>query len=243
LKKIFIKSILNKPGDTVFVTGEDYHHLARVLRVKPGEKFLIGATDNEFIGKITGIDKEKIEIVLEAFSSRINEKLPLVTLYFSVLKGDRNENIIQKCSEIGVSKFVPVVTKNCVVKIEEGRKSKVSRWKKIAEESAMQAGREKMPEVLDVNTFDKVDITSIPGCKIFGYIADSKKNIFEILKENEMEANFSVFIGPEGDFTEKEIDVLIKSGWKGVNVSPYIFKSDTASIFFSSLIFGYFWKA
>ena len=243
MKKIFIQTLDNIKGETVKVTGKDYSHLAKSLRVKVGDNFIIGNNSNqEFLGRIVNINKSHIDILLGNILERNTSSLPDVTLFFSILKGDKNESIIQKCSEIGVNKFVPVLAKNCIVKLDKGSLTKVERWKKIARESAMQSGRASVPEVHDIIPFEEVNTFKDNECRIFGYISKEAGDFFELIEMNKNKESFYLFVGPEGDFTQNEIKVLINNNWHGVNISPYIFKSDTASIFFVSLIFGYFWK-
>ena len=73
--------------------------------------------------------------------------------------------------------------------------------------------------------------------KFFGYISEKGKNLFDIIKKNKNLDYISLFIGPEGDFSNNEINLLEKNGWEGVYLSPYIFKSETAAIYLSSIIF------
>ncbi len=245
MKKIFIESYNNKTGDFVFIKGDDYYHLVKVYRVKIGEKFIIGDKyNNEYSGKVYKIEKDKLSIILEENIERKKEKKIFITLFFSILKGDKNEIIIQKCTEIGIDKFVPVKTKNSILQINN-KENKIIRWKKIARETAMQSGREKIPEINDIILFENIFNYSynINEKKIFGHILEEKeKNLFNFRNDNK-DLNFiSLFIGPEGDFDKNELILLKKNGWEGVNLSPYILKSETAAIFFSSIIFYYYNK-
>lgn len=240
MKKIFIESDNNKINDLVFIKGDDYHHLVKVFRVKTGEKFIIGdKNNNEYAGKVHKIEKDKLSIILEENTERRKEKRTFITLFFSILKGDKNEVIIQKCTEIGVDKFVPVKTKNCIIQVFD-QKNKLIRWKRIAKETSMQSGREKIPEINDVILFENIFNYSynIKENKLFGDIsAEKDKDLFKIITGNNDLRFVSLFIGPEGDFDKNEISLLKKNEWEGVNLSPYILKSETSAIFFSSIIF------
>jgi len=243
LKKIFLDSNNYKVGDSVFIKGNDYHHLSRVLRVKIDEKFIIGDTNNnEYYGKIKRIEKDKILIILEDIVKRNIEKKPIITLFFSLLKSDKNELIIQKCTEIGIDKFVPVKTKNCIPNIDNQSK-KILRWNKIIKEASMQSCREKIPVLNDVILFENIFNYSYNSKekKIFGYISEKGKNLFDFIRENNNLNYVSLFIGPEGDFEKDEINKLKENGWEGVSLSSYILKSETAAVYLSSIIlFSYF---
>ena len=78
--------------------------------------------NNEYSSKIIKIEKDKITVILEENFKRKIKNRPVITLFFSLLKGDKNEMIIQKCTEIGIDKFVPVKTKNSVPKIDNSNK-------------------------------------------------------------------------------------------------------------------------
>ena len=239
MKKIFIDINNCKIGDSVLVSGEDYHHLARVYRVKSGEKFIIGDNNNnEYYGEITKIDKYKISIIMKEYYRREIKKKPIVTLFFSLLKGDKNELIFQKCTEIGVDKFVPVKTKNSIPDIGN-LKNKIMRWKKIIKETSMQSCREKIPELNDVILFDNILNYSynINEKKFFGFISENANDLYNVIKKNKDPDFISLFIGPEGDFSKDETKLLVKNGWEGIYLSPFIFKSETAAIYLSSIVF------
>ena len=239
MKKIFIDINNCKIGDNIFVTGEDYHHLVKVYRVKLGEKFIIGDNhNNEYYGEIIKIDKNKTSIIMKEYYRRGIKKKPVVTLFFSLLKGDKNELIFQKCTEIGVDKFVPVKTKNSIPDINN-LKNKILRWKKIIKEASMQSCREKIPELNDVILFENIFNYSynINEKKFFGFISENANDLYNVIKVNNDLDYISLFIGPEGDFSKDEINLLFINGWEGVYLSPFIFKSETAAIYFCSKIF------
>jgi 16S rRNA (uracil1498-N3)-methyltransferase len=239
LKKLFINYDNCKIGDSVFITGDDYYHLAKVYRVKAGEQFIIGdISNNEYYGEVIKIGKDKISIIMKEYYKREIVKKPIITIFFSILKGDKNELLIQKCTEIGVDRFVPVKTKNSIPDIKN-MSNKISRWKKILKEASMQSCREKIPGLNDVILFENIFNYSYNTNekKFFGYISEEARNFFDVIKGNN-DLNFiSLFVGPEGDFSNDEMNLLKKNGWEGVYLSPYIFKSETAAIYFSSILF------
>ena len=239
MKKIFIDHNNCKIGDCVLITGNDYYHLVKAYRVKKKEGFIIGdKTNKEFYGEIEKIEKNKIRIIMKEYYKRDIKKRPIVTLFFSILKGDKNELIIQKCTEIGIDRFVPVKTKNSIPEINN-LNNKLLRWKKIIKEASMQAGREKIPDLNDVILFENIFNYSynINEKKFFGYISEKGKDLFNVIQVYK-DLNFiSLFVGPEGDLSKEEIILLEKNKWEGVYLSPYIFKSETAAIYLSSIIF------
>lgn len=236
MKKIFYDESINL-NDKVLIRGDDYHHLANVLRVKIGDSFVIGDVNGqEFIGSIIKINKNEIVFDIEKFFNRIIRQKKL-HLFFSILKGDKNEEIIKKGTEIGVDHFYPVITKNCMVKIKpEESFNKVNRWRIIAKEAATQSLREKIPNINKIIFFEDLNKYVIKGEKFFGDIK-SKKNLYQYLKRNPIkEDDIYIFIGPEGDYSEEEKEFLYNNNWIGFNLSNYILRSETAAIIFCANI-------
>jgi 16S rRNA (uracil1498-N3)-methyltransferase len=242
MKKIFLEDLNLVKGETVNVDGKNFHHLSNVLRVQKGEKFIIGGKDDlEFYGIITGISKKSIEFCLEEEYVRPDILIPESTLFFSILKGDKNEEIIKKCTEIGIDKFIPVASKNCIIKYDEvTAQKKMEKWLTVSKESSMQCGRHKAAEIFPITRFDNIENYAINSLKIFGNIAEDSKPLMTILKNHEKADKISIMIGPEGDFTRPEKDFLFKSGWIGAGLGPNILKSDTAAIYMCSSVFCFY---
>lgn len=241
MKKIFLNDTPLMKNSIIDVEGDDYHHLARVLRVKIGEKFIIGDYDgNEYDGEVKLIDKKTISFLLGESHKRDKSQLPDVNLYFSLLKGDKNEFIIRKCTEIGVNAFIPVVTKNCVVNFYGKENKKIIRWNDIVKEASMQSGRRNLPKIFDIILFDEINKYDIKGTKIFGNTQEKKIKLKDVINNNLNVKSYSILIGPEGDFTNNEIDQLLKWGWQGVNLLENILTSEIAALFMSSAIIAHY---
>jgi 16S rRNA (uracil1498-N3)-methyltransferase len=240
MKKLFVDNNILKKGDKVYIEGNDFHHLANVLRVNAGETFIIGdMKNNEFAGIVKEINKKNVVFELENVYEREKYNSPKVTLFFSLLKGDKNEYVVQKCSEIGVDAFVPVVTKNSIIKIDsENAIKKVEKLKSIARETSMQCGRYKIPEIFPITGFENIKKYDINNTlRVFGYISENAKTFYETLLDNKNIENIYIFVGPEGDFTSSESKYLLENNWKGVKLVQNILKSDTASVFMCSSVF------
>jgi len=245
LKKIFYEHSTLKKGDLIYIEDKDFHHLSNVLRVKKGDSFVIGDLENnEFIGVIENINKNQIVFSLKDYHYREEIKYPEITLFFSILKGDKNEDVIQKCTELGVSNFVPVITKNSIVKVDEDSASKkVQKWNVIARESSMQCGGKKIPKIQPILKFEDISTYGDTKLKIFGLIEKNKKTLLSVLKDYSDIDKIFLFVGPEGDFSHDEIEHLKKNNWIGTKFVSNVLKSDTASIFLCSSILFYYGRA
>jgi len=243
LKKIFLKNDLINSGSNVLIENEDYHHLSNVLRIKKNEKFVVqDRLNNEFNAKVIEINKKNIVMLVEEKFNRPKTNRPEIIILFSLLKGEKNEFLIQKCTELGVDKFIPVITHNTIVKLNDKKNNKLNRFKTVAKEASMQSLREKIPEICDIILFEEIKNYDINKNKYFGYLNDNSIKLIDVIGNIKNNDTLSFFVGPEGDFTEKEIKSLIEWNWKGINISEYILKSDTSAIFFASTIYAYFYR-
>lgn len=194
-------------GETVFISGDDARHLFS-HRPQPGEKILCSDGKNfSYSGKISQIKRDGLFIEIEN-KTPIEKRKTEITLFQAFLKGDKNEFIIQKTTELGIDRIVFFSSENCISKIDENKKSaKKERFEKIAKQAAMQCGRNILPVICDFIDFDRI----IPEAKerngIFFY-ENALKNgaplLSEYLHEKNIEQNFSFIVGPEGGFSEKE---------------------------------------
>ena len=244
MKKIFLISHLYNNGDYVYIdkNEDNYHHLVRVLRVRIGEKFIIGdKINNEFTSEIININNNQIVLFIKDNYIRKNN-IPDITIFFSILKGDKNDLLLEKCTEIGVVRFIPMITKNTVIKILDGENKKIDRWKKIVLEASMQSCSKIIPEIHSIEQFNQIKTYNSFKLKIYGCIKEKSKTLNNILTKIRQNDSIAFFVGPEGDFDENEIKLLNDYGWEGVSLSNNILRSETSAIFTSSVIISNFFN-
>ena len=149
------------------------------------------------------------------------------------------EFIIQKCTEIGASEFVPVIMNRCIVKIDnKNENKKIDRWQKIAESAAKQSGRSAIPKVENVINFQKLcQLVEKYDIVLVAYekeIENTLKN--EISKLNKNNLKIGLVIGPEGGIEEEEVNKLKQTGAKIITLGKRILRTETASIYLSSIL-------
>jgi 16S rRNA (uracil1498-N3)-methyltransferase len=228
--------------ETVVISGDDAHHIVRVLRLKEGDSLKLSDGKNtEIIVIIEDVDYKNLKIKARVIEKNKMEGVcPAITLFQGVPKGDRFDLIIQKNTEIGVSRFVPVITQRTVVELsgdKPGRRRE--RWQKIAREAAKQCLRLDIPEVSTPVDFEK----SLEEIK-FHQLAvvpweEEKSASFRELLQNLSKKNISkiaVFIGPEGGFSQEEIEKAKMAGAFTVSLGPRILRTETAGIVVCSII-------
>ncbi len=226
---------------SIRITGQNANHIKNVLRLKCGERLLIGDSDrSDFLVSISKIEKdsvwtdiiEKIEIQAESIVN--------VTLYQGLPKFDKMELIIQKCVELGVSKVIPVITERTVVKIPNKNEAqkKAKRWQKISLEASKQSNRGRVPVISEPTLFkDIFDDFKQFDCILMAYEKEclvSLKSFF--VKIGHEMKNLAFLIGPEGGFTENEVSLAKTKGAKTVSLGPRILRTETAAINVLSII-------
>lgn len=230
----FFVSPENIGTETVTITGGDVNHIKNVLRMKKGEKIVVN--DGAGAGycctlNVIGDDFITAEILPGQLSS--TETDVKVVLYQGLPKGDKLETVIQKCTELGVGRIVPVEMKRCVVKLDEKKKdTKRQRWQGIAESAAKQSGREIIPEISGPVSFEKA-IKEASESDLFLVPYECETDMSEIkqsLRSLKKGDTLSILIGPEGGFEPSEIEKAKEAGGKTVSLGRRILRTETAAM-------------
>ncbi|MEG6569035.1 16S rRNA (uracil(1498)-N(3))-methyltransferase [Thermoanaerobacterium thermosaccharolyticum] len=237
MRKFFVKNEDIKDG-IARINGDDAHHIINVLRFKIGTKLIISNGKNQYIVTILDIENSSVILKIIEEYNQVVESPINITLYQGLPKSDKMDLIIQKCTEIGIKKIIPVETEFSTIKIKEKNiYNKINRWKKISLEASKQSGRSIVPDVLvpvgfkdALESLNEFDLCLIP------YEKETNMRLKDVLKKNFDAKNICVFIGPEGGFSENEIMAAIEYGAIPVTLGPRILRTETAGIVTSSII-------
>lgn len=217
----------------IILSNDDNHHLLNVLRAKVGERIEAVAFGKLFLAEISKLSPLEIKVIEELDD---NSELPVkVTLYYCLSKGDKNDFVIQKATELGASKIVLVASKRCVVKYDnKDVEKKISRFTKIAKEAAEQCHRLIVPEVVGPVNVDQIGKICDEDVRFVAYEEESQKSpSFSILGD---ENSIAMFIGPEGGIDEKEVKLLNDFSFKNISLGNRILRTETAAVFALSVI-------
>ncbi len=226
-------------GTRVTVTGDDAHHLATVLRLRPGDRFQAiapGGVEHE----VAIIAASRREIVGEITASRTIEpeaRLRL-TLYQAIPRGKRFPFILQKCTELGVARFVPVIAARTVVDVEDGRvEQRLERWNKIVREACRQCECALMPEVSPPLVWNDALAdwvrSATPGMLFHERLARDAQGVAplrNVLSRFRAAPALGLFVGPEGGFTPEEAQAGIAAGLVEAPLGARILRAETAAI-------------
>ncbi|MBE7035188.1 MAG: 16S rRNA (uracil(1498)-N(3))-methyltransferase [Ruminococcaceae bacterium] len=230
MSKFFIEKSQIKDNKACIV-GDDVAHLVKVLRVQTGDKLLLCDGDGtDFETKVSSVSKEQVVVdILDSHPSQ-TEPTTEVTLYQGLPKQGKMEWIIEKCTEMGISRIVPVQMERSVVRLSaEQAEKKQQRWAKTAEAAAKQCGRGKIPEVCVPVALSSLKREALPEFLLLPYEAEKSHTMQEALQENRAKS-VGIFIGPEGGFAEKEVLFLQELGAKCVTLGPRILRTETAGL-------------
>ncbi|MCH8029402.1 MAG: 16S rRNA (uracil(1498)-N(3))-methyltransferase [Candidatus Dadabacteria bacterium] len=209
----------------VTIRGQDFRHIVKSLRLGVGSALtLFGGTGIEYGGVITSVGPRFLEVRI-CSSESVDRESPLrITLFQAIARGEKMDAVIEKTTELGVSAIVPVITERTQVK---GTR-RVPRWRRVAVEAAKQSGRTSPPEVFEPVEFAQaLEMQKTTGPGVLFYERGKKRFSSKELKSKQ---SVSIFTGPEGGFSEAEVEEAHKSGCRVHSLGPRILRTETAGI-------------
>lgn len=222
----------------ISIEGSDANHLKNILRAELGGEVCIVTEECEYVSKIININEFDLlcEIVKKVKNN--NEAKTNITLCQSLPKQTKMETVIQMNVELGVKRFIPLLTKRCIVKLNEVSRvnKKLDRWRKVSHESSKQSRRNVVPEVTAVfGLKDIVKLAEDEGATIL--VPYERENHMQIKDAVGDGNNYFIVIGPEGGFAEEEIVYLIENGARVVTLGKRILRTQTAGLVAATCIF------
>ncbi len=215
-----LKSKLNNPQS---------HYLSKVMRVKIGENFSLFNKKGEWLAKIDQISNGIVEFSISK-QLRKSESSKEIWLAFSPIKSNYFSFMIQKATELGITKFIPIIFERTVV-----RKINQDRLNKIIIEASEQSNRINIPLLEKPQNLEKFLIKNIKNIDLIFTDLNSKNKKLEVNKQDNKP--LCIIVGPEGDFSEKEKDQISNfKEVKSIKINENILRSETAAISAISII-------
>ncbi|MDW7674807.1 MAG: 16S rRNA (uracil(1498)-N(3))-methyltransferase [Bacillota bacterium] len=227
----------------VYITGQDAKHLSKVLRIDAGDSVKVfDGSGMEYLVKLLSVKPSEATGQIIEQKSSITEPPIRVNLVQGLPKQGKMELIIQKTTELGITGIFPVETERSVVRIDKNKaEDKRDRWQKIAVEAVKQCGRGRIPTVYTPTTLkaflDKLDPNN-NNLLIMPWEEEASQGLKAVLTEYE-QVRFSdifILIGPEGGFSQQEINEVHQLGGKIVTLGPRILRTETAGLAILSAI-------
>ena len=207
------------------LTGANAAHLARVLRARVGQEFDLVCGEVVRRATVTAVSPERVEFALGEEVARGEERE--LILVMAIYKFDRMEWAIEKCTELGVTRIIPVIARRTDSHLATSAAKRVERWRRIAHEAAQQSRRAKVPAIDDPVKLKSALLPEVSTRLLLNENEQAKK-IREALATTAPSLAFA--IGPEGGWAAEEIAELEAAGWQSVVFGDTILRAETCAI-------------
>jgi len=214
-------------GNRAALTGAHADHLIRVLRARVGEEFDIAANAKVRRGRIVSIHDGRVEF--ELGEEILTTTVPAITLLLAVFKFDRMEWAIEKCTELGISRIVPVIARRTDAHLVGAAAKRTERWRRIALQASEQSRRSAPPEISDpLKLQQAINLSS--ALRIV--LAESEQHTLlrDVLAPSLGGGGVLLAVGPEGGWTVDELHIFESAGWISASLGPTILRAETAAI-------------
>jgi 16S rRNA (uracil1498-N3)-methyltransferase len=244
-------------GEQVSLTGAEAHHLINVMRARQGAKvILFDGSGLEFLARVEQLGRNEVGLTVLG-REEVDRELPLVlTLGVALPKGDRQKWLVEKAVELGVGRVIPLKTQRAVAQPVQ---QAVDRLRRSVIEASKQCGRNRLMEIAEPLEFsDYIDATRHqPYCLLaHPHAPHTKKNLphgedavvgcvkhtdemvhfMHPTEDGELPSEAFLAVGPEGGFTNEEVDLAAKAGWHIVDLGPRILRIETAAVLLAAMV-------
>jgi 16S rRNA (uracil1498-N3)-methyltransferase len=237
MNRFFVSEGSIKAGK-VELAGQQAHQIRSVLRMSRGDCIVVldnqGCEYEVVLEKVTG----------KEVTGRVTEKRPAcgepgvrITLYQSLLAREKFEWVLAKCTEVGVARFVPMVTQRSLIRRADAvSAAKLDRWRRIITEAAEQSRRGRIPELAAPVRFEDA-VSGLSGFErcLVAWPQARSPHLRELLGSGRP-ATIAVFIGPEGGFTDRELQLVQAGGAVPISLGPRILRTETAAMVAAALV-------
>lgn len=220
------------------IEGDEVKHIRKVLRLKTGDEILVfDGLGKEFEGTIVEEGRSSVMVKIQDMLSPKRDSPLEVTLAQSLLKGEKMDYLIQKATELGVKEIIPFFSSRSVPLLEKSRSLKRHhRWEKIAVEAAKQCGRGVVPKIESLQTYSgMLHAASADQLRLILWERDGIK-LRDMLEGSKERRKVFFMIGPEGGFSQDEIEKAERVGFIAVTLGRRILRAETASLCFLSIL-------
>lgn len=217
-----------KEGVEINLDEQAVKHVNTVLRMQKDQQLTLFSENFEYNAIITIANKKEVRVLINNVKFVNRESPRNIHLVQAIAKGERMEVIIQKAVELGVRTITPIITERTIVKLDKTRMlKKINHWQAIAIAACEQCGRNVIPEIHAIKTFEEFMNEEQQGHKFILSLENAKS-----CKELEFQDNASIFIiiGPEGGFTDSELKFAEGKKFQAISLGPRVLRTETAAI-------------
>ena len=216
-------------GDQVRIRGADARQIRRVLRLRPGDSIeVLDGRGLSFLAVLEEVSQTEVRGRLIEMMGRGEESALIITLAQALPRWPKMDLIVKKATELGASQIIPLLAERTPSRGEAGG-SKLSRWRRIAKESAEQCLRQTAPEIeppQDLVTFLE---RGLPGVKIVFWEGETERRLRQALRADPSSA-YTLLVGPEGGFSLQEVERARARGYISVSLGPRILRTESVAL-------------
>jgi len=241
MRRFFVdKGAIN--DSTATISGEAFRHMTRVLRLKAGTKILLADGEgHEYSGLIKLIEPDRLFVDILEVKQSPDMAGPRITLCQGVPKGDKMELILQKCTELGVAKFIPFLSERTVVRLSSDQQpQRLVRWQRVIKEAARQSEQVHIPTISAILNFAEAVADVKEEAKFLFWEGEVACRLKDALATMDRPADIAVMVGPEGGFTSEEVLLAKSHGFIPVSLGKRILRTETAGIAIAAIL-QFYW--
>jgi len=230
-ERFFVSSPIS--GSRAMLIGAEAHHLSHVLRAKPGQMVIaLDGSGDEFSARIQSIGRSAVELEILERHSVNRESSVRLTLAVALPKGERQRWLVEKAVELGVAQIIPLASERGVAQPTE---SAIERLRRAVIEASKQCGRNRLMEIAESREWKELAATDAEATRLMAHPGGIplREAMAPIASSDQ---RIVAAIGPEGGFTNEEVNQGIAAGWTSVDLGPRILRVETAAIAIAACI-------
>lgn len=228
--QVFYTPPENIREEELVLSGEEAHHVQKVLRLGKGAPLVVvDGRGNAYKAEIKALAPREVLCTVFARVRNMGESLKSVTLAAGLSTGVKFDEVIQRATELGVTRFIPLITEKSKVKIagEDEQGKKLERWKKVAVASLKQSGRSVLPEITPIIDFNRA-LDSFPNLGRQFLFDPAGERTLDNIRFDESERYFTIYVGPESGFARAELQLATERGVEIISLGQRILRTENA---------------
>lgn len=224
------------------LTGEDAKHITQVMRMTVGDNVIVVANQEAYVAVITSLEQKEVQVQKSGEPLPANEMPIQVTIVNGLAKGDKHDLIVQKSTELGVHRIIPLKAARSIVKWDDKKGAKkIERLQKIAHQAAEQCHRTVIPTVEQPITVKQlVELAAGYDVCFYADEEEAKRNdrprLQDSVKLLTRGQRILIVFGPEGGLSREEVEIFQETGFQAVALGPRILRTETAPLYILSAI-------
>ena len=222
---------VDKKNDLFILDSGDLHHISNVMRMKNGD--FIEVVFDKVLYKCKVLFDNNVSIVYDSILPGTDDIMDIV-LVIPVLKEQKMDLVLQKATELGATRIIPIITERCVVKLNDKESKKLDRWSRIVKEASEQCKRISVPVIDNVHTIS--DLNFSDGVKLVCSTRENEKNIKNVMHNLNGCAKMYIVVGPEGGLSIDEENKLNSLGFVSVTLGKRIMRVETVPMYILSVL-------